>query len=1116
MNLTALKERPVSYKIQPDGTFTVENYTAARPFSNFLPAVAGPFGIPLWAFYVNRGQCVASFGVSDKDRAIMQFVPANLAYAETPFRGFRTFVKILSKREFEFYEPFQNHLYGTRYEIHQSLHIRPWGFSIEDRNASLGLEVQVEYFGVPQEPFAALARRLVVRNVSAAPLELEILDGLPSIVPFGLNDFFLKNMSRTVEAWMVAQRPAPDGPVLYRVRSDPYDRPEYRKIEGANFYQSFAVDPRGKTLAPEILTDPDAVFGSNLDFSDPRAFLASAPYAAPRAQATEGRTACAFSFVRASLGPNQTVAVTSYVGQADHPERYPKHFAGLLNDAAYARKRDEIRKLIGTVQLPATSASASREYDQYCAQTYLDNALRGGWPWALATEAGDQVFHLYSRRHGDLERDYNSFVVHPTYLSQGEGNYRDVNQNRRTDVAFEPRVRDANVKTFFNLLQLDGFNPLLVKESRLRFRPSRKLREKLRAFIPAAHLDRVAAFMAQEHTPGEVLQFIEEASVPLNGTNQALLGAVLPFSERHDAADHGQGFWIDHWFYNLDLLENYLAVYPEELENILLKDRSFTFYDNPMVVKPRSEKIVRLADGRIRQLGAVVLDAEKDRLIRSRPEDPNTVRTRHGRGKIYRTTLAAKIVCLAANKFASLDPEGAGLEMEADRPDWLDSLNGLPALFGSSFSGTLELVRLVDFLEEAFRKIDPPPSARLALPAEVAALLAKLKRAAERYLASSGRNRSYDFWNATHDAKEEYWKAVRLGVKGAEVRMPVRKLRAVLKLFAEKLREGAARAWDPAKSICPTYFTHEVAEYRAVKTRARQNGAAREREVIFPKRFRQRALPPFLEGSVHALRVEKDPRRAEMIYNAVRSSELFDRRLGMYRVSASLAGESPEIGRIRAFTPGWLENQSVFLHMEYKFLLELLKKGLADAFFADLRTALVAFQDPKVYGRSIFENSSFIVSSAHADKKLHGSGFVARLSGSTAEFLEMWLVMNVGREPFFVDENGKLALRLAPSLPPWLFTEHDAQREITLKNGSKLSVFLPKNSYAFLFLGQTVVTYHNPKRLPTSGPKRAVVKRITFQNAKGQTVMESGNVLPAPYAREVREGRIARLDAELG
>jgi hypothetical protein len=55
--------------------------------------VAGVFGKPVWAFYVNRGQGIASFGVASKDFPLLEFNSANKAYQLTPYIGFRTFIQ---------------------------------------------------------------------------------------------------------------------------------------------------------------------------------------------------------------------------------------------------------------------------------------------------------------------------------------------------------------------------------------------------------------------------------------------------------------------------------------------------------------------------------------------------------------------------------------------------------------------------------------------------------------------------------------------------------------------------------------------------------------------------------------------------------------------------------------------------------------------------------------------------------------------------------------------------------------------------------------------------------------------------------------------------------------
>ena len=176
-------------------------------------------------------------------------------------------------------------------------------------------------------------------------------------------------------------------------------------------------------------------------------------------------------------------------------------------------------------------------------------------------------------------------------------------------------------------------------------------------------------------------------------------------------------------------------------------------------------------------------------------------------------------------------------------------------------------------------------------------------------------------------------------------------------------------------------------------------------------------------------------RTARKLYQQVRKSGLFDQKLKMYCVNADLSGESEEIGRARVFPAGWLENASIWLHMEYKFMLELLRSGLYEEFFENFRNVLIPFLKPTQYGRSILENSSFLVSSMHEDSALHGQGFVARLSGSTAEFLHMWLYMNLGANPFTLDPKNELRLEFKPVLPGWLFSKKTSA--ITYVNASQ-------------------------------------------------------------------------------
>ena len=214
----------------------------------------------------------------------------------------------------------------------------------------------------------------------------------------------------------------------------------------------------------------------------------------------------------------------------------------------------------------------------------------------------------------------------------------------------------------------------------------------------------------------------------------------------------------------------------------------------------------------------------------------------------------------------------------------------------------------------------------------------------------------------------------------------------------------------------------------------------------------------------------------------------------MYKVNESLAGVTYEAGRALAFTPGWLENESVWLHMEYKYLLELLRSGLYVQFAEAFHQAAVPFMDPAVYGRSTLENVSFIASSANPDPGVHGRGFVARLSGSTAEFTEIWKLMFFGKDSFFCDENGALRIRFTPFIPAFLIPE---TKEVSA-----------------VFLGRTQVIYHADFEGDIL-PDTYTCREYRLTDVEGQETVYTEELLPSEIALQIRQGRFRRIHVEL-
>ena len=1069
-----------NYSLKSDGSFVIKDYNLTSPFSNFLPGIAGVWGVPLWVFYVNRGQGVVSFGIKDKDHAIAEFFPANKAYSFASSLGFRTFLKINSAGrtgENKFLEPFK---LVSSSKGKESMIIRSDCLEIEEILPRQGLKIRVKYFTLPNTSVAGLVRKVTIENIAKTPLELEILDGLSRIIPFGAINPFLKDMSRTLEAWMQAK--VCGNLALFRLKVDPRDESQTKYIEGANFNYSFYESNRKKKL-PFIIVDPRAVFDYDTSFSSPVNFLKKS-FKVPLSQITCGQTPCAFSYFKCKLAKGQSRTFYSIFGSAFKPQLI-EGFTKSLSGDFLREKEQENQEVVEAVKNNCLCVSGSKTFSQYVKNTYLDNVLRGGYPYRAnnsnnAENNRKSIYYIYSRKHGDLERDYNQFQLLPSYFSEGQANYRDINQNRRMDLFFEPALGSKNITYFLNFLKIDGYNPLVIRGEKLYF-----TKAKASTILKESGIkdQRLLHLMVRGFYLGEFFKLLDEEKIRVKGRDELAL-RLLRKSEREPQAIHSEGHWIDHWHYNLDLIESFLYFYPDKLEELFLKEK-FLFWDDEHYVKPRNLRYT-LRSGKIYQADSLGIDREKRASLKKRERPKNFLRTK--KNKVYEANLICKLLTLILNKAATLDPAGIGIEMEADKPGWCDSLNGLPALFGSSLCETLALKRACLMLIRALKQLSGK-AATISVPVEVSSFFEDLSSLLDSFLSSRAKNKDYLWWDKSNLLKENFREKTRFCLSGREKKISSSKLGKFLNKLVIKLNKGIEKAKDKKTGLPLTYFTYSVRSYDT------KNGN------IIPRVFSKKSLPLYLEGVMHVLR----DNGKKSLHKRVKKSALFDKKLKMYKLNAPLKDEPLEIGRSRIFTPGWLENESIWLHMEYKYLLELLKNGFYREFYDSFNKCGVCFFDPKDYGRSPLENSSFIVSSVYPDKSLWGKGFVARLSGATAELLNIWIILCLGKEPFYIDRNNQLCLRFSPILKKELFT---TTKETIDFNGKK--VVLPRDTFTFKLFSKTLVCYHNPKRKDTFA-KSCRIEKVAVTNNGGK-VSYFSSIIKSSLNFSLRGQKVERID----
>ncbi|MDZ4121762.1 MAG: hypothetical protein U1C33_05040, partial [Candidatus Cloacimonadaceae bacterium] len=484
-----------------------------------FPGLAGTKGIPMWTFYVNRGQCICSMGIEGKHHPIMEFLPANWAYNLVSTQGFRTFVKMSDGESHIFYEPFQNKPQDEHLQKTQSMIIAPAKLTLEETNHSLGLVFRVEYYNTPQDEYAGLIRRLSIQNIGSKAVQLDILDGLPLIIPYGMDDFGLKHMRRLFEAFVEVTNFQNKVP-FYKLKVEPADRPDVVRITKGNFYLGFGNE--GQLVSP--VYDPVKIFGIRGDYSHPEKFLSEPMQTLTMEQNYENRLPCAMGAFSANIAASDTFIYNSIIGHVSSEKLINSLIPRIAQASYIIQKEEENQKIISELTQKNFICSSEPGLDYYARQNFLDNVLRGGFPHTIKGKNSSTTLHLYSRKHGDLERDYNDYRLTPTPYSQGNGNYRDVNQNRRCDLFFNPDVRESNVLHFFNLIQLDGFNPLVIKEIRFSISERNKLDELLPEYLAGEQIDILKEHLSVPFTPGELLTWLKEQGISPAGDLHTFIG----------------------------------------------------------------------------------------------------------------------------------------------------------------------------------------------------------------------------------------------------------------------------------------------------------------------------------------------------------------------------------------------------------------------------------------------------------------------------------------------------------------------------------------------------------------------------------------------------------------
>jgi hypothetical protein len=653
-----------------------------------------------WFFISSNGALTA--GRRDPDHALFPYYTDDRIHDSQDQTGSVTLLRVQRGGRIYLWEPFSQRMEG-QYRGSRSLYKSTFGSKIIFEEVNDDLALVFSYAWTTSEEFGFI-RRAAVTNKGGAPAQIDLLDGIQNIMPYGLTRRFQVEFSTLADGYRESELVAPTGLGLFRLSSIPTDKAEPSEALRVTTVWSEGLD------APRILLSPSSLDrfrrgGSVVEETNIRgrrgAYLVNARLDLSPAQRREWLLVADVSQdaadVRATLkrlmaGKSLTEEVEKDVTRgrtnlvrivasadgiqltADQLSTW-RHFSNALfnsmrggvPDSGYRISRDDLISFIRN----ANRSVAARQADflESLPDTILHDALL-----AQALERHDPDLQrltreylpfTFSRRHGDPSRPWNTFTIdlkndRGERILSYQGNWRDIFQNWEALALSFPGYIESMIFKFLDASTADGYNPYQITRDGFDW-------ETIKAHDPWSHI----------------------------------------------------GYWGDHQvIYLLKLLEESDRYHPRALQELLARP-VFTYANVPYRIKPY-EALLKNPRRTIDLDGA--LQGQIQKRVAATGADGKLLLDDAGVPR--RANLAEKLLVLVLSKLSNYIPE-AGIWMNTQRPEWNDANNALVG-YGVSMVTLCYLRRFLAFCSTLFARVHDQ---ELSISTEVAALFHRIESA---------------------------------------------------------------------------------------------------------------------------------------------------------------------------------------------------------------------------------------------------------------------------------------------------------------------------------------------------------------------------------------------------
>ncbi|MCS5587299.1 MAG: hypothetical protein NZ697_02285 [Porticoccaceae bacterium] len=669
--------------------YQIANYDQMKDF--FISVVSDSNH---WMFISTRGGLSA--GRINSENALFPYYSDDKISDGSPFTGSRTIALVSSGDKTSLWEPFSEQCSGI-YDITRNLYKNVVGDKLIFEEINHDLSVTFRYAWRTSDKFGFVKTAKLINN-SAAPLQVEIVDGVENVLPYGVEPDVQNSLSCLVDAYKKNELEADSGVGLYSMSSILVDRaepsealsvttlwsvglPNAKKLVSSIQLEQFRqglpveqeVDVRGRRgayfvnavvdLAPQAQESWSIVAEVNQGPAQVRDLMAYLKAGQTVSEDIEADIALGSENLARIVGISDGLQVTEDRLSANH------HFSnvlfnvmrgGLFVDNYWVEKDDLIEFVKGFNR--AAFDQFEEFFESLDAKFHYSDLIRAA---AEQKDAGlrrlcfEYLPLSFSRRHGDPSRPWNKFAIQVkkddgSQLLNFEGNWRDIFQNWEALSFSIPNYVESMICKFVNASTADGYNPYRITKAGIDW-------EKPDPNDPWANIGYWG-----DHQIIYLLKFLE-------------------FS-----GDYHPGTLRD--FLTSDLFCYANVPYRIKSYNDLLKDPH-----NTIDFDDAAETLI---DQRVDQVGA------DGRLLWDQ------------QGSVYYVNLTEKLLATVLSKLSNFIPEG-GIWMNTQRPEWNDANNALVG-FGVSMVTLYYTRRYQQYLLDLFSEVE---FEEVAISKEIADLL---------------------------------------------------------------------------------------------------------------------------------------------------------------------------------------------------------------------------------------------------------------------------------------------------------------------------------------------------------------------------------------------------------